>query len=193
MILGLTGGMGCGKTTAAQMFEQRGFYRIDSDGLVRAEILTDATVAAAIGGRFGPEVLAADGQVERGRLAEIVFGDEAALSWLETLTHPRLFELWRARLGAAPAAHWVIEAPLLFEKQLENWFDFTLCVTSHVEVQLARLEQRGLPRALAQQRISKQLPLARKIDLADFVLLYDGSTDFLHRQITRLVSTLATG
>ena len=191
MILGLTGGLGCGKTTAAKMIERHGFGRIDSDALVRTEILTEPGVAAAVGARFGPQVLAADGQIVRSRLAEIVFADDAALAWLEGLTHPRLFERWRTLLGAAPGANWVIEVPLLFEKQLENWFDFTLCVTSHSQAQLARLEQRGLTRALAEQRISKQLPLARKIELADFVLLNDGSPDFLQQQIIRLVSVLA--
>jgi dephospho-CoA kinase len=191
MILGLTGGLGCGKTTAAKMIEWHGFGRIDSDALVRTEILTEAGVATAVGARFGPQVLAADGQIVRSQLAEIVFADAAALAWLEDLTHPRIFARWRALLGAAPGANWVIEAPLLFEKQLENWFDFTLCVTSHSQAQLARLEQRGLPRALAEQRISKQLPLARKIELADFVLLNDGSPDFLQQQIIRLVSVLA--
>jgi len=191
MILGLTGGMGCGKTTAARMLERSGFRRIDSDALVRAEILTEPEVAAAIGARFGPGVLAADGQIVRGHLAEIVFSDEVALHWLEDLTHPRLFARWRALLGAAPDAQWVIEVPLLFEKQLENWFDFTLCVTSDSSLQIARLEQRGLSRALAEQRIFKQLPLARKIELADFVLLNDGSPDFLQQQADRLVSVLA--
>ncbi|HWZ93740.1 MAG TPA: dephospho-CoA kinase [Opitutaceae bacterium] len=191
MILGLTGGMGCGKTTAAKMIERHGFRRIDSDALVRAEVLTNAGVTAAVGVRFGPGVLAADGQIVRSRLAEIVFSDEAALACLEELIHPRLFECWRTLLDAAPGANWVIEVPLLFEKQLENWFDFTVCVTSHSQAQLARLEQRGLTRALAGQRISKQLPLARKIELADFVLLNDGSPDFLQQQITRFVSVLA--
>ena len=191
MILGLTGGLGCGKTTAAQMIERHGFRRIDSDALVRTEILTEPGVASAIGARFGSGLLAADGQIVRSRLAEVVFSDDAALAWLEELTHPRLFERWRTLLGAAPAANWVIEVPLLFEKQLENWFDFTLCVTSHSLAQLARLEQRGLTRALAEQRISKQLPLARKIELADFVLLNDGSPDFLQQQIVRLISVLA--
>jgi dephospho-CoA kinase len=191
MILGLTGGLGCGKTTAAQMIERHGFRRIDSDALVRTEILTEPGVASAVGARFGPRVLAADGQIVRSRLAEIVFTDAAALAWLEELTHPRLFERWRTLLGAAPGANWVIEVPLLFEKQLENWFDFTIGVTSHSQAQLARLEQRGLTRALAEQRISKQLPLARKIELADFVLLNDGSPDFLQQQIIRLVSVLA--
>lgn len=191
MILGLTGGMGCGKTTAAQMLERRGFRRIDSDALVRTEILTDPEVAAVVGARFGPGVLAADGRIVRGHLAEIVFSDEAALRWLEDLTHPRLFARWRALLGAAPDARWVVEVPLLFEKQLENWFDFTLCVASDLPLQIARLEQRGFSRALAEQRIFKQLPLARKIELADFVLLNDGSPDFLQQQADRLVSVLA--
>ena len=191
MIFGLTGGMGCGKTTAARMLERRGFHRVDSDALIRAEVLPDAEVAAAIGTRFGPEVLAADGRVVRGRLAEIVFADDGARRWLEDLTHPRLFARWRALLETAPSAQWVVEAPLLFEKQLENWFDFIICVASDSPTQLLRLEQRGLSRALAEQRISKQLPLARKIELADFVLLNDGTPDFLQQQIDRLLSALA--
>lgn len=183
--------MGCGKTTAAQILERHGFRRVDSDALVRSEILPEAEVAAAIGTHFGADLLAADGRVIRSRLAEIVFVDDGARRWLEDLVHPRLFARWRTLLAAAPATHWVIEAPLLFEKQLENWFDFILCVASDLPTQLLRLEQRGLSRALAEQRISKQLPLARKIELADFVLLNDGTPDFLEQQIDRLLSALA--
>ena len=78
----------------------------------------------------------------------------------------------------------------MFEKNLENWFDFTLCVACAPAQQLARLEQRGLPHALAEQRISKQLPLARKIELADFVLWNDGSVQFLQDQVTELIQAL---
>src|SRR5579862_7451486 len=98
MILGLTGGMGCGKTTAAQMIERHGFRRIDSDALIRTEVLADAGIAAVVGARLGSQVLAVDGRIVRSRLAEIVFADEAALHWLEELTHPRLFERWRILL-----------------------------------------------------------------------------------------------
>jgi dephospho-CoA kinase len=84
----------------------------------------------------------------------------------------------------------VVEVPLLFEKQLENWFDFIACVTCAPEQQLTRLEQRGLARALAAQRISKQLPLVRKIELSDFVLLNDGSAEFLQKQVDLLVAAL---
>ena len=85
---------------------------------------------------------------------------------------------------------WLVEVPLLFEKSLENWFDFTVCVACDPSSQLARLEQRGLDRALAGQRISKQLPLARKIELSDFVLWNDGSTGFLKSQVDRIVDSL---
>jgi dephospho-CoA kinase len=90
------------------------------------------------------------------------------------------------------AKFWVVEVPLLFEKSLQNWFDFTVCIASDPTVQLARLEQRGIPPLLARQRISKQLPLTQKIKLVDFVLLNDGSPDFLRDQVTALVSSLST-
>ena len=85
----------------------------------------------------------------------------------------------------------MVEVPLLFEKNLQNWFDFTIGVASHSAVQLARLEQRGLPPPLARQRISQQLPLAQKIELVDFVLLNDGSLEFLGEQVARLVGLIS--
>ena len=106
------------------------------------------------------------------------------------LTHPRVAAVRRAALASDPDANWAIEVPLLFEKGLENWFDFTVCVACAPAQQLARLEQRGLPRALAGQRISKQLPLARKIELSDFVLWNEGSPAFLEAQVDRLADAL---
>jgi dephospho-CoA kinase len=192
MILGLTGGIGCGKTTAAQMFAERGFASLDSDAVIRSVLLTDRENIEAIRVRFGAEVLTAEGHVDRQCLARRVFEDEPALRWLENLLHPRLFEYWRQAFSAAPERPWVVEVPLLFEKSLQNWFDFTICVASHPSVQLARLEQRGLPSSLARQRISKQLPLTQKIMLVDFVMLNDGSSGFLRAQVESLVNSLST-
>jgi dephospho-CoA kinase len=155
-------------------------------------LLTDKEVVAAIREYFGAGVLAESGAVDRGRVARRVFTDEAALRWLEDLLHPRLYAYWRAAFAAERSKSWVVEVPLLFEKSLQNWFDFTVCVASHPAVQLARLEQRGLPPPLARQRISMQLPLAQKIELVDFVLLNDGSPDFLREQVVRLVNSLST-
>ena len=190
MILGITGGMGCGKSAAASIFERNGFQRVDSDALVRDRVLTQSGVIATLRTRFGDSLIAPDGTVDRAALAQRVFADDAERLWLEDLTHPLLFALWRETLAAARQASWVFEVPLLFEKSLENWFDFTLCVGCAPAQQLARLEQRGLPHALAEQRISKQLPLARKIELADFVLWNDGTVQFLQDQVNELIRTL---
>ena len=190
MNLGLTGGMGCGKSTAAQFFADHGFRRIDTDALVRTEVLTAPDVVASIGGHFGRGVVAADGAIDRARLARIIFDDDAGRQWLEALLHPRVRALWQAQLGTAPEASWVVEIPLLFENGLENRFDFVVCVACAPSLQLARLEQRGMARTLAEQRISKQLPLVRKTELSDFVLSNDGTPDFLRQQVSLLVARL---
>src|SRR5664279_2393439 len=119
MILGITGGMGCGKSAAASEFERHGFRRIDSDALTREQVLTSPAVGAQLRAHFGDGVIASDGSVER---------SDVARRGLEELTHPILFSLWREALASAPAGDWAVEVPLLFEKNLENWFDFTLCV-----------------------------------------------------------------
>ena len=239
MIVGITGGIGCGKSAVAQLCEQRGFRRLDSDALVRERVLTAPEVVAAIRARFGEAVMEARGgagegekerrgegaeggageanaaraprlslspslplpaaagtsvelpRVNRAALGERVFASEGERRWLEELTHPRVFSLWREAFAGAPDARWAVEVPLLFEQALENWFDFTVCVACAPERQLARLEQRGLPRVLAGLRITTQLPLARKIELADFVLWNDGSPEFLEAQVSRLIDTLA--
>lgn len=190
MILGITGGIGCGKSTAARCFEQRGFRRIDSDALVRERVLPSAGVMAALEFRFGRSMFKIDGSVDRAALATRVFSDDVERRWLEELTHPLLFAIWRETLSTGHASHWVVEVPLLFEQALENWFDFTVCVACSPEQQLVRLEQRGLPRSLAGQRISKQLPLARKIELSDFVLWNDGSAGFLQNEVDHLIASL---
>jgi len=190
MMLGLTGGIGCGKSTAARFFEEAGYRRIDTDEIIKNVVLLQPEVEAAIAQRLGPQTLTASGRVDRPAVAKIVFSDDAALRWLEELTHPRLRAILRAKLAEAPNTDHVVEVPLLFEKHLENWFDFTVCVSTTLQLQLARLEERGLPKALAEQRISKHLPLVQKLELADYVLLNDGTPDFLRDQIQRLAAQL---
>ncbi len=190
LIVGLTGGMGCGKSTAAALFAGRGFRRLDADQTIRDEILTDATVARAIGERLGADTLDAGGRVRRDRVAGVVFNDPAQLAWLEELLHPRLLARWREVFAAARGTAFIVEVPLLFEKGLENWFDFIVCVTADSATQLRRLEQRGIPPELARQRLVKQLPLARKCELADHVLLNDGSPEFLREQVNALAERL---
>ena len=190
MIVGITGGLGCGKSTVARLLERRGLRRLDSDQIVRDQVLIAPDVVAALRARFGDGAIRPDGAVDRAVIAERVFQSDADRIWLEELTHPRVFAAWRAAFAAAPSSRWVVEVPLLFEKGLENWFDFTVCVACAPAQQLARLERRGLPRGLAGLRISKQLPLARKIELSDFVLWNEGSSEFLEAEVDRLLANL---
>lgn len=191
LIVGLTGGMGCGKSTAAGMFAAHGFRRHDSDQHIRDVLYRDPAVLAALEERFGPEVLTAAREVRRDQVAARVFSNDAALAWLENLLHPRLLADWE-HLFPEGREPWIVEVPLLFEKGLENWFDFTVCVTADSAQQLRRLEQRGIPPELARQRLAKQMPLARKCELADFVLLNDGTPEFLREQVDYLAARLLT-
>jgi len=210
MIIGITGGMGGGKSSAAALFAERGFARLDSDAFVREHILRDPEVLAAIREKFGDEVFRSSsassptgkslasansgttlGELDRVQLAERVFANDDDRLWLEALTHPRLFALWREALCEAPhSTRWVIEVPLLFEKHLENWFDLTVCVASSAAQQIARLERRGVVKELAQQRIFKQLPLATKLSLADVVLWNDGVLTSLQHQVEHVIAQL---
>lgn len=190
LIVGLTGGMGCGKSTAAALFAERGFRRLDADQTIREEIMPEPEVVRAISERLGPETIDAEGRVRRDKVAARVFADPLELAWLEELLHPRLSTRWREIFAAARGTAFIAEVPLLFEKGLENWFDFIVCVTADSATQLRRLEQRGIPPELARQRLVKQLPLARKCELADHVLLNDGSPEFLREQVNALANRL---
>jgi dephospho-CoA kinase len=191
LLVGLTGGMGCGKSTATGMFAALGFSVIDSDRVVREEILRDAEIVAAIGGRFGAAVVGPDGVLDRRAVGRRVFADPVDRRWLEDLIHPRVRAAWRREISRDRSGRWIIEVPLLFESGLENWFDFTICVASSYALQLSRLSSRGIPVDLAEQRIAIQLPLPRKIAAADHVLLNDGSFDFLREQVAWLVHRLS--
>jgi dephospho-CoA kinase len=190
IILGLTGGMGCGKSTALAFFRDAGFKTYDCDEIVRTRLSREPAYIAAVAARLGREVLAADGQIDRERLAARAFANPADLTWIEGQLHPRLYEDWRATFGQDRQNDWAVEVPLLFEKDLQKWFDYTVCVTADSAVQLERLARRGMAPAQARERLARQMPAGRKCELADRVLVNDGSPDFLRAQILRLIADL---
>jgi dephospho-CoA kinase len=173
------------------MFEDLGWRRIDCDALVRTEVLTDPCIITLIQKQFGAGVIV-DGAIDRARLADRVFTDSVSLKWLEALVHPEVHKRWVARVEEAPEANWVVEVPLLFEKGLQKGFDFVACVACSPSVQLARLQERGMNRTLAEQRISQQHPLVSKLEHSHFVLSNDGTPEFLRRQIELLTARLIT-
>ena len=191
MLLGITGNMGCGKSTAAKLFEAYRFKRIDLDQIVRDHALRDAQMVQSIRKRH-PSAVDERGGIQRPVLARIIFADENERLWLENLIHPFVHAVWHRMVREAPQSDWIIEVPLLFEKNLEKEFDLTLCVVSSLETQLARLEERGVPRTLARQRISSQLPLDIKIQRSDIIINNDGTLESLKAQISYIITSIKT-
>lgn len=183
MKIALTGGIGCGKSTALQAFRNHHFTTLSADALGH-EILSGSAAVDFVVGRFG-HACAPEGKISREHLAKIVFSDSVAREDLERFIHPQIEKAWRERSREAElrGENCVIEIPLLFEKNLEGAFDYTLCLACSEEVQLGRLEKRGLPREQARSRIAAQMPLEEKMRRADFCLFNDGSPEFLEEQI----------
>lgn len=188
MKLGLTGGMGCGKSTVSRLLGERGWGVVDSDVVVHELLANDAETIEAVAGLFGPGVRRAEGGIDRKAVGAIVFGDAERLAALEGILHPRVRERWE-RAVSGPG-NWVVEIPLLFEKKLQKSVDLTVCVFCHPSTQLERLEKRGIDLTQALARISRQMPLSEKAELANYVLLNDGSTSYLEAQVVRLLSQL---
>lgn len=190
MVIGLTGGIGCGKSAAAACFVEFGFMHVDADALAH-QALSLPEVASALKARWGAACLASDGSPDRAWIAEKVFGDRAELEFLESLVHPVVAELRRVAVADASRSY-VVEIPLLFEKRLESQFDCVVCVACSESVRMRRLQERGLSPAESGRRIKAQMPLDQKVKLADHVLWNDGDRAFLRAQVERMVGEVSS-
>jgi dephospho-CoA kinase len=187
MKLGLTGGIGCGKSTVSALFKEAGWQTIDTDSLVRELLEEDSNVQAHIREHWGDEVFTQDALIDRKAVAALVFSDKLELEWLENLLHPIVQERWKSSLEGAPELHWLVEIPLLFEKRLETYFDLTVCVHSLSNIVEARIANRGYSQSEILQRREQQMPLDEKVERADHVISNSGSFDFLKLQIKKLI------
>ena len=178
--IGLTGPIGCGKSTVAGWLAERGAVIVDADALAR-QVTDEPDVRAAIVAAFGPAVAGPDGGLDRGALAVAVFGDAAALAWLEALTHPLVRPRLEAVVAAAEAARApavVIEAIKLVEGGYGSACDEVWLVTCDPAVQAGRLADRGVAPADAARRVAAQGAIRERLaPAATRVLSTDGSPD----------------
>ncbi len=190
MNVGLTGGIGCGKSTALEFFRQAGAAVVETDAVVRELLATDRELIGAIGKAFGEDVIDPEGKVDRGRLASKVFDNSEALARLESLVHPRVREYWTRQLRENHPVL-IVEIPLLFEKDLQRNFSLTICVSSYPDVQAERLKARGMSESQIEQRKKRQLGLEEKMQRADIILHNNGSPEHLREQVERVMQRLA--
>jgi len=190
--VGLTGGLGSGKSTVAALFGEHGAVIIDADVVAREVVRAGTPGFAAVVARFGPGVVGPDGELDRAALARIVFADGAALDELNAIVHP-LVGSRSAELAAAvpPGAVVVHDIPLLAENGLADRFDMVVVVEADREIRLARLAERGLTRAEAEARMAAQATDEQRRAIADEIVRNDDDLDSLARQIDRLWDRLS--
>lgn len=193
-VVGLTGGVGMGKSACAELLCARGIPLVDTDDLAREVVEPGQPALAELQRAFGAEMVARDGRLRRERLARRVFADPAARKQLEDILHPRIREMWRRqmdlwRAGGHPLA--VVVIPLLFETRAEAELDAVICVACSGATQRERLLSRGWPPDQIEQRIRAQWPIERKLELADYVIWAEAGLDLHAAQLDRLLGQLS--
>ena len=189
--VGLTGGIGAGKSETLAAFERLGAATLSTDRVAH-DLLDDDEVRAALVERWGKEI-APGGSVDRDRVSEIVFNDRDELVWLESITHPRVgvhVLEWRQILDPdVPVA--VVEVPLLFEAAMEDAFDATVAVIADDGLRDSRLRDRG--QGGLEGREARQLDQAEKASRADHVIRNDASLEELESEVKRVIEQLSVG
>lgn len=195
--IGLTGGIGCGKSAAAAYFRDAGIPVIDADGVGHLLLDGDAETRAAVVAAFGDNVIGEDGAIARDRLAAHVFSDAAARAQLNAILHPAIINAVSRQCAALEeeGRHVVIiEAALLGEHgRREPWLTGLILVLASEETRINRLVQnRRFSREEAQRRIAAQTPPESKRPIADWIIQNDGDMQTLRQQVEKLVAELTT-
>jgi dephospho-CoA kinase len=189
LAVAITGGIGAGKSEALAAFARHGAATVSSDEIVHRLLREDEDVRGQLIERFGDRILDDVGQVDRGAIAKVVFGDREQLDWLEQLLHPRVAQEyldWREQLGRLPNPPQVCvtEVPLLYEVGGDERFDKVVVVTAPVEIRAERSQMAG------ELREDRLLPDDEKANRADFVYVNDGTLEELDEFVAGVMQAL---
>jgi dephospho-CoA kinase len=192
--VGLTGGLGTGKSTVAGILRRKGHIVIDADEMAHLALRPGQETLAKVVQRFGTGLVAPDGSLDRRALGRIVFSEKTALADLEAIVHPAVKKLTLERRRQAEAEGRKIafyDVPLLFEKSMQNDFAKVVVVTADRETQIDRAIRRdGLTRYEVERRLGNQLPLDEKVKRADFVIVNNGDLPELEEKIDQMLKAL---
>lgn len=193
-VFGLTGGIGSGKSTAAAFFRERGVPVIDADELAREAVAPGSPGLSQVVDAFGPQILAADGGLDRKQLGALVFADAEARKRLNAITHPIVRQLAQERFAALDREGVTLagyDVPLLFEVGLDAVLRPVVVVVAREATQLERIATRdGLSEAAARERMAAQMPLSEKQKRADYVLFNNGTPAALAAQVDAVLEKL---
>ncbi|MEM1244647.1 MAG: dephospho-CoA kinase [Pseudomonadota bacterium] len=186
-IIGLTGGIGSGKSTVARFFLQHGATVIESDVLAKEITAKGQPAYQHIIDHFGKAIIASNGELDRGKLRKIIFNDTTERQWLEACLHPGIKHLLKARAQAATSEYVIVDVPLLFEAKMEKEFDRILVIDTKEINQIARVMARDkIDAKTARQIITSQVNLQYRLDNADDIIINDADIDSLEEKVENL-------
>ncbi|MFM2116130.1 MAG: hypothetical protein RIQ80_229 [Actinomycetota bacterium] len=191
MKVGLTGGIGAGKSTVADMFSKLGALVIRSDELARQVIEPNTPGFQKVLSRFGNQILQENGSIDRQKLAQIVFNDQNSLKDLEEIIHPLVRNKTNELIESQTQETIVVnEVPLLLEKKMEKMFDFLVVVISSEKNRINRLQKRGISEPEAKKRMSLQVSDEARKSSADFLITNDGNIEQLEADVAKVWQAL---
>jgi dephospho-CoA kinase len=192
MFVGLTGGIGSGKSTVAAMFEELGAHIIYADELAREAIAPGTSGFDAVVARFGPEIVHDDGRIDRKLLAASVFGQPENMVDLEAIIHPRVAAALSAlREAIDPSKVVIYEIPLLVELEMADRFDKVVVVLAPAVDRIVRLKSRGLDDEDILERMGQQASDEERRSVADFIIDNAGNREFLEKQVQQVWAQLS--
>ena len=195
-VVGLTGGIGSGKSTASQYFEQLGIQIVNADQVARDCVMPGTSALNEIINHFGKKIIDKNGDLNRSELRKIIFDNESAKMWLEQLLHPIIRDELILRINKASSVYVILESPLLFETKQDNLTDTTLVIDSPIELQIKRASKRDQTSEEAIKKIiNSQMKREERIKMATFVIENKNNVNdlkkhvkLLHEKFTKLAT-----
>ncbi len=188
-VVGLTGGIGSGKSAAAEVFRALGIEVIDADILAREVVEPGQPALQEIAAHFGSDLLTTEGHLDRPALRKIVFSNPQQKYWLENLLHPLIAELLERRLNAAKSPYAILESPLLLETEQHKLVERVLVIDASEETQIARATERdGSDEGIIRSIIASQIDRTERIQRADDLVSNEQSLELLRENIEALHS-----
>lgn len=186
-VVGLTGGIGSGKTVASDRFEELGVKVVDADIASRVVVEIGKPALSSIEGQFGSDVISDDGSLNRAKLREIIFKDDEAKSWLESLLHPLIGQHILDEIASATSRYVILVSPLLFETTQFQMCNRTLLIDVPKDIQILRTAKRDkVPESQVEKIIASQMDRDQKISKADDVIVNDGEIGDLISKIDKI-------